>query len=1747
MSSKRQFSDDIKKISVKKCKSISHEDNVDGNIQQHLDNLTMPSEGIKRAEHGNIFQLKLLMLCLWRAAHTKKNNRNKYKEFRLATEMPNAGKFDDISFQFKEDNSDKWKFCLLQAKHKEGEKPSDPLTKIKLEDLLSVKDDEAFSLQKYFRSYLKIKQRSKEQSIYSVFSDSEIEDVIVITNTTFELDKEESIFVKEIEDNNVDVLLKTFNRETVVYKLRNEKNNAIINKLKIIFENTSDFYKLIESLAEHILSNYSNKIEKKGTSKNQKCFINLDNFIEGKCVNGEALSDEAIKIRTALIKEMAFRKGRVKIPEIYKSLRYSELPNDETELKELAEKVVTFILQEEEFTVNDFDKYHIVLALKVFNTKYGTLRGKFINEPVNPITQKVSTLGNFKRCFKKALEEKLNEKITNKYLKDIKCNHISADFRRNLPSDETTLRELAKTLASSIKSIKENNKLCEENFQNAHVGLAEEVIDLQLDTPKFHNIFIHGQEKKDGKVKKLSPEAKKLRRMLLDEIENQDIQIRIQNEEIIIKDLNENQKIPNESKKLLLRNLLCSGNIEITAEFAKGFKAEKNPEIKDIDLFAQEMGSLIINHYNQDNEQRVININSEIKAVFNDNFKKLAGYVLIKRFNKVRFSTAFLKSDNLPDNINQFKKKLKKELKEKNFELAELYGHEVIFDEQFNTSEDGELYRKLPAIHTDDDVIEFFSKLKFIVNYPNRMEITDLLDEEIKDKFKILDGKAFQSNYYENLHNWMADRVGTFYTVAKTEELFKQIHQNLLLWIIDGFNKPYFADSSQEYEFEKYNILNDFLEQDDKQVLEFVCQDLFLGHTKIVQEFQKLHEEDNGKIRKYTRNFGYIFLYLKQLQAEDFRSKVYEVLKDASTFNLVVIECNTQQKEIEELYKNLDAVINSNKNKKVIFINTKDNNDLAKKFSNSSKCKIEDNNSNFRDLTNSSQQELLKRKIILQGNNVSLRSLINESDENRINELVETIIDVKTLIQIIANEEIKIGSKPPATSDLEGAYSELFEEVNTETLIDEVLSHESKYIYLISGLTGSNKEIKLIQILNSKIEESKSQIEVLNQQDITTALNHKILFVDDEFKERDFKQICHNNPERKIYWIHFNNKNNIPKFTLKQIYNPDFYIEDQRFNSEVIIEKRVKELLGSSILSESFIICGKCKSDITTWLQFSDDREIKRKFERNCITNKIRVLSSQDHMEATFQELVKCCPNKTVHLLKFKQDQLLWCKTHGSLKNLTKYRGKILIGENDLIKAIKDKKVSIIAGDPGMGKSTTLVKLYELELGKEESIIKSHWVIRINLKDHLEVIRNIDFSNSNQKTEIVNKITEFLSQIDKTLSNSFAKSLLGMALVNEHFTKPLLIAFDGFDELLDKADRDKIISLLKSLKDTTNAKFWITTRLHYEDILEDALSTFAIKLDPMDDLTTKKFIKKYLSNRLCLMLSPNEFRKIFDNSDKEMEKNMENRRVQNYIEAFLHKMRKVFTGDVSKFIGTPLQLYLMLEHSAGHFKEWIRDNNSLIIQSSDFSYLGNDIWEIYKNFIDRKYETYFKKVDVTVELQKELNKETFDRYHKDLANFFILKLKLKDDLKKFKDMILSVGIIKSNGRNIDFIHPTFREYFAAKLFIHWIGKWMADSQSPLTNPKKQEYFFKEILLKPDYQVIRIFLNAKFLNETIRNIKLQEEYYDKALLIQATRENNEGILKFLYDNFKSASVDVQKAVGDMIVNNAFKYRVFPNSV
>ncbi|OAD52452.1 hypothetical protein WN48_01348 [Eufriesea mexicana] len=110
--------------------------------------------------HGNIYQLNLLMLFLYRSVSLRYS-------FQLGTEISEADKFDDLVFEYIENG--KTVYRLLQAKHKLNESK-----KITTRDLFAEHNGD-YSLVKYFMSY----QKSKNNEL---FKNGFIKDVTICTN-----------------------------------------------------------------------------------------------------------------------------------------------------------------------------------------------------------------------------------------------------------------------------------------------------------------------------------------------------------------------------------------------------------------------------------------------------------------------------------------------------------------------------------------------------------------------------------------------------------------------------------------------------------------------------------------------------------------------------------------------------------------------------------------------------------------------------------------------------------------------------------------------------------------------------------------------------------------------------------------------------------------------------------------------------------------------------------------------------------------------------------------------------------------------------------------------------------------------------------------------------------------------------------------------------------------------------------------------------------------------------------------------------------------------------------------------------------------------------------------------------------------------------------------------------------------------------------------------------------------------------
>lgn len=245
-------------------------------ISKQYDDPSMFS--LTSAIHGNIYQLKLLMLFLFRGL-------KKEYSFLLATEMIAAEKFDDLIFMYENEKKDGNIYRFLQAKHKLNE-----CTKITAKDLFIEKGP--FYLEKYFKSYSKIKQNPLFNK-----KNSELKDFVICTNIDFEECLQ--INFSQIEnENDIFDMKHSSRKESKRLKLKegnfplrqqiisNFKNASVLNKLaKILVEcvtnqkqiqlNDELFCQYNGILTENVIDIENSKFHNNFLNGNQK---ELENF-----------------------------------------------------------------------------------------------------------------------------------------------------------------------------------------------------------------------------------------------------------------------------------------------------------------------------------------------------------------------------------------------------------------------------------------------------------------------------------------------------------------------------------------------------------------------------------------------------------------------------------------------------------------------------------------------------------------------------------------------------------------------------------------------------------------------------------------------------------------------------------------------------------------------------------------------------------------------------------------------------------------------------------------------------------------------------------------------------------------------------------------------------------------------------------------------------------------------------------------------------------------------------------------------------------------------------------------------------------------------------------------------------------------------------------------------------------------------------------------------------------------------------
>lgn len=327
-------------------------------------------------------------------------------------------------------------------------------------------------------------------------------------------------------------------------------------------------------------------------------------------------------------------------------------------------------------------------------------------------------------------------------------------------------------------------------------------------------------------------------------------------------------------------------------------------------------------------------------------------------------------------------------------------------------------------------------------------------------------------------------------------------------------------------------------------------------------------------------------------------------------------------------------------------------------------------------------------------------------------------------------------------------------------------------------------------------------------------------------------------------------------------------------------------------------------------------------------------------------------------MLENKDSALEWKQSHGSLFNLRRFVLKTKGHKKKQINDLTDS--AIIAGEPGMGKSTILAT----DSIKTDSL----WHIRVNLKDYETHIYKANFGD-------LSGIVGFLSNVIDPASSktSLIKNLLQYCLKQQDQVTLLL---DGYDEIKDH-NQEKVVRLLRTLK-TTQGKVLITTRSYARSELEDALGIFAYSLNPFNEKQQKEFLEKFWIERLNVKESTQE---------KKIDK------FTNQLLSHFHGLNLMKKGSL---VGIVLQARMVAEIFQNECKGYLEREK---FNFSNFRI--TNISDLYERFIEYQYERYLKeRIEISAKLSEGLRTSLTRSYTKAYGNLALKSLFSEDQIQE---------------------------------------------------------------------------------------------------------------------------------------------------
>ena len=507
--------------------------------------------------------------------------------------------------------------------------------------------------------------------------------------------------------------------------------------------------------------------------------------------------------------------------------------------------------------------------------------------------------------------------------------------------------------------------------------------------------------------------------------------------------------------------------------------------------------------------------------------------------------------------------------------------------------------------------------------------------------------------------------------------------------------------------------------------------------------------------------------------------------------------------------------------------------------------------------------------------------------------------------------------------------------------------------------------------------------------------------------------------------------------------------------------------------------------------------------------------------EQVFKRLCQQNPESNVHLVvKDKPGKLVWQASQGSLGTLRKYidthssHTYTPMDLDKLLEQAQHQKLVLISDPAGMGKSTALTHLSR-QMKKK---FPNSWVLRIDLNNHTDELENLKKGTIDKE-----KATEFVSKKLLKLKTEFDLKLF------EHCSEQrqkirIVLMLDGFDEISPDYGKT-VIDLLRTLKSMSVLEFWVTTRPHLRQELENNLQQLSYTLEPFSKENQVEFLKKFWRQR-------DWFTEV-GNGKKGKDKH----KLRTYAKELIEKLSTSLSDRDKEFTGIPLQCRMLAEAFDDKVKTFCDSSDSVPDLPSKL-----DLLALYGLFINSKYDIYIGEkfriplTNVIAKKKREKFVKEAEDFHQGLAKQILFPgekeiLKIIDN-STFSDEEVTemsrIGIVQVNFEDkLHFIHRSFAEYYVANFVVNQMTK------APSPSPQIQHFVLKVVLLKEEYPVVRVFIDG-LLSKSEPSIILKEygnridELRTDGMLIQeeeptilhrAAYEGNAHIIGFLMYSLK----------------------------